>query len=70
MSRIKLLAKSRLTIVEVMAIFIIRGVQPLQYRGKPMWHYNGEDNASHYGRKGPDNFFALAAMHYKKKTDP
>ena len=36
MSRIKLLDKSGLTIVEVMAICIIRGVQPLQYRGKPM----------------------------------
>ena len=41
MSRIKLLAKSGLTIVEVMAICIRRWVQLLQYRGKPMWHFNG-----------------------------
>ena len=27
-----------------------------------MWHYNGEDDASRCGRKGPDNFAALAAM--------
>ena len=27
-----------------------------------MWHYNGEDDASRCGRKGPDNFTALAAM--------
>ena len=62
MSRIKLLAKSGLTIVEVMAICIIRGVQPLQYRGKPMWHYNGEDDATRCGRKGPDSATALARI--------
>ena len=27
-----------------------------------MWNYNGEDDTSRYGRKGPDNFAALAAM--------
>ena len=27
-----------------------------------MWHYNGEDDASRCGRKGSDNFVALAAM--------
>ena len=62
MSRIKLLAKSGLTIVEVMAICIMRGVQPLQYRGKPMWHFNGEDNATCCGRKGPDSATALARI--------
>ena len=62
MSRIKILAKSGLTIVEVMAICIMRGVQPLQYRGKPMWHYNGEDDATRCGRKGPDSATALARI--------
>ena len=27
-----------------------------------MWHYNGEDDASHYGRKGPDTPAALAKI--------
>ena len=62
MGRIKTLAKSGLTIVEVMSICIMRGVQPLQYRGKPMWHFNGEDDATRYGRKGPDSATALARI--------
>ena len=62
MSRIKLLAKSGLTIVEVMEICIMRGVQPLQYRGNPMWHFNGEDDATHCGRTGPDSATALARI--------
>ena len=62
MSRIKLLAKSGLTIVEVMAICIMRGVQPLQYRGKPMWHFNGEDDVTRCGRKGPNSATALARI--------
>ena len=45
-----------------MATSIVQGVQPLQYRGLTMWHYNGEDNASHYGRKGPDTPAALAKI--------
>ena len=49
-------------IVEVMAICIRRGVQPLQYRGKPMWHFNGEDDATRCGRKGPDSATALARI--------
>ena len=62
MSRIKTLAKSGLTIIEVMSICIMRGVQPLQYRGKPMWHFNGEDDATRCGRKGPDSATALAKI--------
>ena len=62
MNRIKLLAKAGLTIVEVMAIRIRRGVQPLQYRGKPMWHFNGKDDATHCGRKGPYSAAALARI--------
>ena len=62
MGRIKTLAKSGLTIVEVMSICIMRGVQPLQYRGKPMWHFNGEDDATRCGRKGPDSATALAKI--------
>ena len=27
-----------------------------------MWHYNGEDDASHCLRKGLDNFAALASI--------
>ena len=38
--------------IEVMSTCIMRGVQPLQYRGHPMWDFNGEDDATRYGRKG------------------
>ena len=62
MNRIKALARSGLTVIEVMSICIMRGVQPLQYRGKPMWHYNGEDDATLRGRKGPDSATALARI--------
>ena len=27
-----------------------------------MWHYNGQDDASRYGRKGPDTPSALAKI--------
>ena len=27
-----------------------------------MWNYNGENDTSRYGCKGPDNFTTLAAM--------
>ena len=36
MNRIKALAQSGLTIIEVKSICIMRGVQPLQYRGHPL----------------------------------
>ena len=62
MSRIKELTESGLTVIEVMAISIARGVQPLQYRGLPMWHYNGEDDASRCGRKGSDTPASLAKI--------
>ena len=62
MNRIKALAQSGLTVIKVMSICIMRGVQPLQYRGKPMWHYNGEDDATRCGRKGPDSATALARI--------
>ena len=42
-----------------MAICIMRGVQPLQYRGHPMWDFNGEDDATRYGRKGPRSVAGL-----------
>ena len=35
------------------------GVQPLQYRGHPMWDFNGEDDATRYGRKGPRSVAGL-----------
>ena len=62
MSKIKMLAQSGLSIVKVMAISIMRGVQPLQYRGRPMWHFNGEDDATRYGRKGPGTSTTLAKI--------
>ena len=62
MARIKTLAKSGLTIIEVMLICIMWGVQPLQYQGRPMWHFNGEDDATRCGQKGPDSTTALAKI--------
>ena len=62
MGRIKILAQSGLTIIEVMSICIMWGVQPLQYRGKPISHFNGEDDASHCGSKGPDSATSLAKI--------
>ena len=62
MSRIKTLAQSGLTIVEVISICIMRGVQPLQYRGHPLWCFNGEDDATHCERKEPDSAAALAKI--------
>ena len=62
MDRIKTLAKSGLTKIEVMSICIMRGVQPLKYRGKPMWHFNGEGDATRCGRKGPDSVAALVKI--------
>ena len=59
MGRIRLLAHSGLTVIGVMAACIMRGVHPLQYRGHPMWDFNGEDDATRYGRKGPDSAAAL-----------
>ena len=59
MSQISLLARSGLTMIEVMATCIMRGVQSLQYRGHPMWDFNGEDDATRYGRKGPESVAAL-----------
>ena len=45
--------------IEVMATCIMRGVQPLQYRGHPMWDFNGEDDATRCGHKGPESAAAL-----------
>ena len=45
-----------------MATSIERGVQLLQFRRLPMWHCNGEDDASRCGRKGPDTLAALATI--------
>ena len=62
MNRIKALAQSVLIVIEVMSICIMRGVQPLQYRGHPLWCFNGEDDATRCGRKGPDSAAALAKI--------
>ena len=45
--------------IGVMATCIMRGVLPLQYRGHPMWDFNGEDDATRYARKGPESVAAL-----------
>ena len=62
MGRIKTLAKSGLTIIEVMSICIMQGVQPLQYRGKPMWDFNGGDEVTRCGHEGLDSAAALAKI--------
>ena len=62
MGQIRLLAHSGLTMIGVMAACIMQGVQPLQYRGHPMWDFNGEDDATHYGRKGPASAAALVKI--------
>ena len=62
MGRIRLLAHSGLTMIGVMATCIMRGVQPLQYRGHPMWDFNGEDDATRHGRKGPDSVEDLVTI--------
>ena len=54
MGRIRLLAHSGLTMIGVMDTCIMQGVQPLQYRGHPMWDFNREDDATRQGRKGRD----------------
>ncbi len=62
MSRIRLLAHSGLTMIGIMATCIMRGVQPLQYRGHPMWDFNGEDDATRHGRRGPGSAADLAKI--------
>ena len=62
MNRIEALAQSGLTIIEVMSICIMRGVQPLQYHGHPLWCFNGADDATCYERKGPGDAAALAKI--------
>ena len=62
MSKIRMLAQSELSIIEVMVISIMWGVQPLQYQGHPMWHFNGEDDATRCGQKGPDSTTALVKI--------
>ena len=61
-SKVRLLAHTKLSIVEVMAIAIKRCVQPLQSRVTPLWCYNGEDDASRYKRKGPNTPAELASI--------
>ena len=62
MGRIRLLAHSGLTMIGVMATCIMRGVQPLQYRGHPMWDFNGENDATRHGRKGPGSVADLVKI--------
>ena len=62
LGKIKALSQSGLSIIKVMVIPITRGIQPLQYRGLLMWHYNGEDDTSCYSRKGPKTPAALAKI--------
>ena len=73
MGRIRLLAHSGLTVIGVMAKCIMRGVQPLQYRGHPMWDFNGENDATRHGRKGPrstaDLVKILSGLYKGEKED-
>ena len=58
--------------IEVMATCIMRGVQPLQYRGHPMWDFNGEDDATRHGRKGPgsaDDLIKILSTLYKGEEE-
>ena len=61
-SKVRLLAHSELSIIEVMAIAIKRCIQPLQSRVTPLWCYNRENGASRYKCEGPDTPAALAAI--------
>ena len=73
MGRIRLMAHSGLTLIGVMATCIMRGVQPLQYRGHPMWDFNGENDAARHGRKGPgsaaDLVKILSGLYKGEKED-
>ena len=73
MGRIRLLAHSGLTMIGVMATCIMRGVQPLQYRGHPMWDFNGENDATRHGHKGPgstaDLVKILSVLYKGEKED-
>ena len=61
-AKVMLLASSKLTIIEVMAIAITLCVQPLQQRGHPLWCYSGTNDVTHYQRQGPDNKAGLAKI--------
>lgn len=61
-AKVRLLARSKLTIIDVTAAIITRCVQPLQQRMHPLWCYNGTSDATRYKRKGPDNQAAMAAI--------
>lgn len=51
-AQVTCLADNRLTIINVMAIAILQGVQPLQQHTHPLWRYNGTDDATRSMRKG------------------
>ena len=58
--------------IGVMATCIMRRVQPLQYRGYPMWDFNGEDDATRHGRKGPgsaDDLVKILSGLYKGEKE-
>ena len=48
--------------IGVMAACIMQGVQPLQYRGHPMWDFNREDDTTRHGRKGPGSVADLVKI--------
>ena len=61
-AKVRLLAHSKLTIIDVTAASIARCVQPLQQRMHPLWRYNGTNDVTCYKRKGPDNQAAMDAI--------
>ena len=61
-AKVRILSKSKLTIIDVMATVTIRRVQPLSKRMHPLWRYNGTNNKARYKWKGPANQEAIAAI--------
>jgi hypothetical protein len=72
-AQVTCLADNRLTIINVMAIAILRGVQPLQQRTHPLWRYNGIDDATQSMKKGfkdqAATTAALAGIYKGEKDD-
>ena len=58
-AQVSCLAHNKLTTIDVIAMTILRGVQPLQQRVHPLWRYNGKDDAT---RSVKEDFASPAAL--------
>ena len=58
-AQVTCLAHNKLTLINVMAVAIARGIQPLQQRVHPMWEYNGTDDSTRAIRCGFEDRQAL-----------